>query len=247
MDKFNGQDVVINLKLFKQLQFYQIFDSSEGTKIFRWNIHQLFYIVFAVISISIQSYGISTSFTSNCNRISNIDYFLLSYTSTHVYLSFWKLIKCFNDRARFLDLFKIMQFHFLTTKECSKYREVLYKHRDKTIKFTNHFLIFSVVVIVQWFIFPLLINVITNFENSNVRAKNIENLCFDVTTKTYNQNIVIFYSIETTIALFTVYLLIMFDLLLISLCSAIISQQDVLINTFKSIGHNEEPQLSKIL
>ncbi|XP_060849780.1 odorant receptor 46a-like [Rhopalosiphum padi] len=96
----------------------------------------------------------------------------------------------------------------------------------------------------QWFIFPLVVNVLTNLENSNIRAKNIMNLCFDVSTQTYNQYIDIFYLIETTIASLAVYILIMIDFLLISLCSAIISQQDVLINTFKSIGHNEEPQIN---
>uniref|UniRef100_A0A2S2P497 Reverse transcriptase domain-containing protein n=1 Tax=Schizaphis graminum TaxID=13262 RepID=A0A2S2P497_SCHGA len=49
MDNFNGQDVIINLKLFRQIQIYQIFDSSEEIKIFRWKIHQIFYCVYAVI------------------------------------------------------------------------------------------------------------------------------------------------------------------------------------------------------
>jgi hypothetical protein len=246
MDKFNGQDVIINLKLLKQLQFYQIFDSSEGIKIFRWNIHQLFYIVYAVISICIQSYGIFTSFSTKCNPISNIDYVLIFYTSLHVYVSYWKLFKCFNDRDRFFDLFKIMQFNFLTTKECSKYGEVLYKHRDKTIKFTNNYLICSAVVVVQWFIFPVLINEISNLENSNIRAKNVMNLCFYVNTQTYNQYIIIFYLLETAIALLAMYLLIMFDFLFISLCSARISQQDVLITAFNNIGYEDKPQISKI-
>lgn len=38
MDKFNGENILINFKLFKQLQFYQIFHSSE-IKIVGWNIH----------------------------------------------------------------------------------------------------------------------------------------------------------------------------------------------------------------
>uniref|UniRef100_A0A2S2NX35 Uncharacterized protein n=1 Tax=Schizaphis graminum TaxID=13262 RepID=A0A2S2NX35_SCHGA len=246
MAKFNGQDVIINLELFRKLQFYQIFDSSEGIKIFRWNIHQLFFAVYAVISICIQSYGFSTSFSTKCNPISNIDYFLIIYTSINVYISCWKLFKCLNDRDRFLDLFKIMQFNFLTTTKCSKYGKVLYKHHDETKKFINYFLICAVVISIQWFSFPLVYNEIVNLENSNIRAKNIMNLCFGVTTKTYNHNIFIFYLIEIANALLILYFLTMFDVLSISLCSANVSQQRVLINAFNNIGYEDKPQISKI-
>ncbi|CAH1736830.1 unnamed protein product [Aphis gossypii] len=245
MDSFNGQNILINFKLFKQLQFYQIFHSS-GLKIFGWSIHQLFYIVFGLVGLCIQCYGLSTSFFNNCKNISEIDSFLIVFASTQMYLSFWKLFKCLNDRNRLLDLFKIAQLNFLTSEECTKYSKVLYKHRDKNSKFVNYFLIFSFVVILQWFMFPIVINQILYFENSNVRAQNIINLCFGVATLTYNKFVLIFYLLEITVTSLTVYILIMMDTLIISLCSAIIYHQEVLIYAFKNIGYEDNPKIISI-
>jgi len=103
------------------------------------------------------------------------------------------------------------------------------------------------VVILQWFIFPIVINQILNFENSNVRAQNIINLCFGVATLTYNKFVLIFYLLEITVTSLTVYILIMMDALIISLCSAIIYHQEVLIYAFKNIGYEDNSTISKII
>ncbi|KAF0730384.1 odorant receptor 22b-like, partial [Aphis craccivora] len=209
-----------------QLQFYQIFHSS-GIKIFGRNLHQLFYIIYALVALCIKCYGISTLFSTNCKFLSYTDYVLVSYGTSHMCLSLWKLFKCLKDRNRLLDLFKIGQLNFLTSEKCAKYSKILTKHRDKNLKFANNFLIFSFMVIIQWFIFPIVLLQIINFENSNVRAQNIINLCFGVSTKTYNKYYLIFYLLELVPASITVYMLLMMDTLIISLCSAIIYQQDI--------------------
>jgi len=76
-------------------------------------------------------------------------------------------------------------------------------------------------------------------ENSNVRYKNIMNLRYDVSKYTYNRYIVIFVLLETSIISFGVYFLVMTDLFLMSFCSVIITQQEVLIHAFKNIGYFE--------
>jgi len=245
MDSFNEQNILINFNLFKQLQFYQIF-YSDRSKFFGWNVHQLFYIVFGLVGLCIQCYGLSTSFSTNCKFLSNIDYFLIFYLTTQNYLSYWKLFKCLIDRNRFLELFKIGQLHFLMTKECVKYSKLLYKHHDKNLKFKNYSLIFSFVVIIL-FIFPFVINEIIDFENSNVRAENIINFCFGVSTSMYNKYYLVFYLLEATVASLSLYILIMIDTLIISLCSAITYQQDVLIYVFKNIGYEDKPTTCKII
>jgi len=50
---------------------------------------------------------------------------------------------------------------------------------------------------------------------------------------------------EITISSMVTYFMVMTDFLLIPLCIAIISQQDLLIHAFKNIGHEEKPQISK--
>jgi len=246
MDGFNEQNILINFNLFKELQFYQIFHSS-GIKIFGLNIHQLFYIFYALVALCIECYGISTLFSTNCKFLSYIDYFIIFYVVNQMCLSFWKLFKCLNDRNRFLDLFKIARLNFLTSEECTKYIKVLYKHHNKNLKFVNYFLIFSFVVILQWFIFPIVLLKILNFEDSNVRAQNIINFCFGVSTQTYNKYFLIFYLLEIVPTSITVYILLMIDTLIISLCSAIIYQQEILIYAFKNIGYEDNPTISKII
>ncbi|KAF0766732.1 odorant receptor 22b-like, partial [Aphis craccivora] len=130
------------------------------------DIRQHFYIYYALVECCGISALFSTTKANNYKNNSKIDYFLMIFASTYVYLSIWKLFKCLKDRKNFLDLFKIGKLDFLTSKECSKYSKVQYKHRDKNLKFVNYFLIFSFVVILQWFIFPIVINEIINFENS---------------------------------------------------------------------------------
>jgi len=152
MDSFNGQNILINFKLFKQLQFYQIFHSS-GIKIFGLNIHQLFYIFYALVGLFIECYEISTLFFTNCKFLSYIDYVILFYGANQLYLSIWKLFKYLKDRNRLLDLFKIAQLNFLRSEECAKYSKVLYKYHDKNLKFSNYFLIISFVVIINGLFF----------------------------------------------------------------------------------------------
>jgi len=67
--------------------------------------------------------------------------------------------------------------------------------------FTNWYAILSFAVLLQWLITPVLVNLLTTSESSNVRLQNIVNLNFGVSTHTFNQNYVIFYLIELFITL----------------------------------------------
>jgi len=160
MDTSNEKNILINLQLLKWFQFYQVFDSS-GTKIFGWNGHQLCFIVATVISLFLFCYGIAGFFFNNkCNIITN-DLFLIFVVNTQVLLSIWKLFVYLNNRNKFLDLIKITQINFLKSDQCFNYH-------DKTITFTNYILIFEIVLILQWLIFPLVYNKFIVLENSDV-------------------------------------------------------------------------------
>jgi len=244
MDTFNEQNVIINFKLWKKLQFYQIFDLTSGTKIYGWNVHQLFFTVHTAFALIFNCYGTFGIVFTKSNTVSYVDLFDVFTTNTQIFLSLWRLFVLLNNTNRYLDLFKIAQINFLRSKQCSNYHKILYKHRDRLMMFTNCFLTYFVALVLQWIFIPLVINKFTIFENSNVRAKNIINYSFFVSTQTYNQYFIIFYIMELTIASITVYILIMTDILLISLCSTIVSQQGVLIHAFKNIGHEENPDTS---
>lgn len=244
MNTFRDQDVAINLKLLKQCHFYQIFDSSNR-KVFGWNVHQICFVMFAVVVQCFVCYGNAGSVFEKDDVVSNIDYFLIFYTNIHTYLSLWKFIVYLYNSKKIGKVFNVTRINFLTSETCCNYSEILHKYRYKTIRFTNWYIIFSIVVIIQWLIFPLGINMFIISGNSNVRYKNIMNLRYDVSTHTYNQYIIIFVLMETTTLSFAMYFMVMTDLMLISFCSAIITQQEVLIHAFKNIGHEDKSQISK--
>jgi len=120
MDTFNEQNIFINLKLLKRLQFYQIFDRN-GKKILGWNVHQLFFIVFTIISIIFLCYGNAGFFFYKCETITNMDLFLIFVADTQVLLSIWKLFIILNHRENILDIIKIMQINFLRSEQWSNY------------------------------------------------------------------------------------------------------------------------------
>jgi len=244
MNTFKDQDVAINLKLLKQCHFYQIFDSSNR-KVFGWNVHQICFVMFAVVVQCIVCYGNAGSVFEKDDVVTNIDYFLIFYTNIHTYLSLWKFIVYLYNAKKIGKVFNVTRINFLTSETCCNYSEILHKYRYKTIRFTNWYIIFSIVVILQWLIFPLGINMFIISGNSNVRYKNIMNLRYDVSTHTYNQYIIIFVLMETTALSFAMYFMVMTDLILISFCSAINTQQEVLIHAFKNIGHEDKSQISK--
>lgn len=217
-------DVAINLKLLKQWHFYQIFDSSNR-KVFGLNVHQICFVMFAVVDQCFVCYGNAGSVFEKDDVVTNIDYFLIFYTNIHTYLSLWKFIVYLYNAKKILKVLNVTQVNFLTSETCCNYGEIPHKYRDKTIRFTNWYIIFSIVVIIQWLIYPLRINKFIISGNSNVRYKNIMNLRYDVSTQTYNQYIIIFVLMETTTLLFAMYFMVMTDLILISFCSAIITQQ----------------------
>lgn len=174
-----------------------------------------------------------------------IDYFLNTFTSLNIQLAFWRMFVYLYNANKVFDLFDVTRFDFFTSKQCVNYKNILYKYCDKFRKFSNWYVIFSIVILVQWIIFPIAIKLLTTPESSNVRFGNILNLNFNVSAQTYNQYFVIFFLIEAIIAFGSIYNFIMTHLLLISFCSVIMYQQKILINLLRNFGHIDNPQTSK--
>ncbi|XP_060876717.1 uncharacterized protein LOC132949713 [Metopolophium dirhodum] len=241
MSTLKDDDVAINLKLLKQCQFYQIFDPSE-IMIYGWNVHQLFYIVYTGVVQCFIIYGSVGLFSEDTDN--KIDYFLITFTNLNILISFWRLTVYLYNANKVSDLFNVTRYDFFTSEQCVKYKTTLYNYRDKIRQFTNWYVILSIVVTIQWLMFPIAINMLTTSENLNVRYQNILNLNFGVTAYTYNQYFVIFYIIEVNLTLYIAYIFIMTNVLLISFCSAIMSQQDILVQAFKNLGHENSPRIS---
>lgn len=75
-------------------------------------------------------------------------------------------------------------------------------------------------------------------KNDNRRLENVINRRYPITVNTYNQYYVLFYIIETIIAIKSLYLILMIDILLLSIGWAITVQYEVLAVAFKNLGHD---------
>lgn len=242
MNTLKDDDVAINLKLLKQCQFYQIFDPS-GIMIYGWNVHQIFYTVYTGVVQCFIIYGSVRLFSEDTDN--KVDYFLIIFANLNILISFSRLIVYLYYSNKVTDLFNVTRYDFFTSEQCVKYKTTLYIYRHKISQFTNWYVILGILVTIQWLMFPIVINMFTISENLNVRYQSILNLNFGVSAHTYNQYFVIFYLVEVNTILYCTYIFMMTHLLLVSFCSAIMSQQDILVQAFKNLGHENNPQISK--
>lgn len=245
MDKSRVEDFVINLELMKKSKFYHIFN-PDGSKIFNCNAYRLLLILYGSIVNCIVVYSALGFFVEMDDALSYTDFFVVIFVMTNFFLCSWRICVFLYNVNAIYDVFSVSRFDFLKSKQCCKNLNVLDDYRDRTIKTTNYFFLFSSIVMSQWILFPLVVIAFTTPEDENGRFQNIMNLRYPVSTYTYNRYYFIFYSIEVMVAIFTMYAMIMPDILLMSLCWAIIAQQEVLTRAFKNIGHEDNSQIGKI-
>jgi len=245
MDKSRVEDFVINLELMKKSRFYHIFN-PDGSKIFNCNAYRLLLFLYGSIVNCIVVYSALGFFVEMDDALSYTDFFVVIFVMTNFFLCYWRICVFLYNVNAIRDVLGVSRFDFLKSKRCCKDSNVLDDYRDRTIKITNYFFVFSSTVMSQWILFPLVVVAFTTPEDENGRFQNIMNLRYPVSTYTYNRYYFIFYSMEVMVAIFTMYAMIMPDILLMSMCWAIIAQQEVLTRAFENIGHEDNSQTGKI-
>jgi len=238
METFKDHTATINLKFLKQCGFYQIFDPNSK-KIFGWNVYQLSFIVLIGISECLMCFGNCGFLFELEDTINNIDLFLVIFSNFMHYSNVLKLVILIFNRKKILDLFKVTDLMFLKSKHCRDNIQVLYKHRNRNLKLTNSYFYLGIIIIFQWFIFPIIINSFIAYKNDNQRKENIINRQYPVDINTFNKYYFLFYIFEFIIAMKSIYLIMMIDILLLSIGWAIIVQYEVLAVAFKNVGYNE--------
>ncbi|XP_022160523.1 uncharacterized protein LOC111026702 [Myzus persicae] len=242
MDKLRVEEFSINLELMKRFRFYHIFNPNVTT-IFNFNAYRLLLFLCGSIMIMIIVYSTLGFFVEMDDTLSYIDFFVVIFVMIVLFLCYWRICIFLYNADAIHDLFSISRIDFLNSKHCCKNVNVLYDNRDKSIKISNYFFLLSTTVMSQWIIFPLVVIAFTKPEDENTRFQNILNLRYPVSTHTFNQYYYIFYLIEVAVAVFTMYVMIMPDILLMSFCWVIMAQQEVLIRAFKNIGYEENSQI----
>ena len=245
MDNLRVEEVAINLKLWKLYRFYHMLKPNNYTNIFNCNVYRLILFIYGAIVNCMVIYSIIGFFVEMDDIISNVDVFLVVFVMINFFFCSWRICIILSKSDAICDVLTVSQLNFLMSKQCFKHLNVLYDYRDRTIKITNYFFVFTVIVLIQWIIFPIMLITFTESDVENIRSPNIMNLRFPVTTQTYNQYYFIFYLMEVAISAFPIYVIMVTDTLVLSFSLVIISQQEVINRVFKSIGHEENSQSSK--
>jgi len=246
MDDLKIEEVAINLKLWKLYRFYQMLKPNNNKKIFNCNVNRLILFIYGAIVSCMVVYSTIGFFVEMDGIISEVDIFLALVIMINFFFCSWRMCLILSKCDTICDVLNVSQLNFLKSKQCHKHLNVLYKYRDRMIKITNYFLYVSLMVMLQWIIYPLVVIAFTRPEMENGRLQNVLNLRFPVSTYTYNQHYFIFYLIEVVLTIFIMYVMIMPDILIMSICCAIMAQQEVLTRAFKNIGHEDNSQIGNI-
>lgn len=226
------QQVAINLELLIRCRFYQMFNPN-GIKIKNWNVYQLVCITLTAIAQLVIVYATFGFFVETDDYFTDIELIVIVGVHIENYICLLKISVFLYHSNTIWDLFDVARFNFLTSKLCRNNIKLLNKSRDTSIKLTNAYSILTLGIMIQWLLFPIVINKFIAPESVNHRLHNIFNFRFPVTLHNYNNYYVIFCVMEIIVAMFFLYVLLVIDVFLISLCWVINGQHEVLTLAFK--------------
>jgi hypothetical protein len=151
-----------------------MFDSNTK-KIFGWNIYKFSFIILTVITQCLIAVGNCGFLFELDDTINNMDLFLIIFSSSFNYLTVWKVIILMFNKSKILHLLDVTDLKCLKSKHCCNNIKILYKHRNKTLQRTKFYFNFCVLVIIQWVIYPIVINSFIANKNDNQRLENVIN------------------------------------------------------------------------
>ncbi|CAH1710664.1 unnamed protein product [Aphis gossypii] len=241
MSSFEVSNVAINIKLYKLLRFYHLFDPNS-TDIFGYHFYRFTGIFITVFIQLFVLFGLLGCFMEMEDTINDIEQFIFIFVNLSNFLSVMKLCVFTYKAKNTWDLFDVTCIHFLKSEKCCKYRnEILEKVRNKSIKLTNFIFGFATMTFIIWTIYPLVVNLflIKTDQNNLQRYQNIFNMRYPVTINTYNQYYFFFYTIEMIMGFFILYNSILIDTFLVSFCWVLIAQYEILSEAFGSIEYKD--------
>ncbi|XP_025192333.1 uncharacterized protein LOC112592486 [Melanaphis sacchari] len=230
-------EVSINLKLFKLFRFFHLFD-PKSQKIFNFNVYYLAWFIINCVIGCILVYGLLGYFTETEDVFDITFHLQLVFCYLLYYLALLKIITFLYKAHNFCDLLHVTRMDFLTSTHCQTHIGILYKYRNKSIKITNLISSFGILTTLEWILFPLMLQLLQkeDLNQLNRRFENIFNLRFPVTSHFYNNNYVIFYIMESSIAIFLLYVTVVIDLFFISVCYVMIAQYEMIKRAYETVN-----------
>jgi len=241
MSSFEDSDVAINIKLYKLLCYYYLFDPNSP-KIFGYHFYRFTAISITVFIQSFVSYGLLGCFMEMEDTVNDIEQFIFIFINLSNFLSVMIICVLTYKANDTWDLFDVTCIHFLKSEQCCKFKnKILEKVRNKSIKFTNFIFGFAFMTYTIWIMYPLVVNFffITTDQNNHQRYQNVFNLRYPVTINTYNKYYLFFYTIELILGFFILYNSIFIDTFLVSFCWVLIAQYEILSEAFGSIEYKD--------
>lgn len=237
LDVLKDHELAINWKLFKRCRYYHIMFESNPLAIMKWNGYQISFMIAIVTFVGLILFGNMGFFMNLDITFTNIEYIMIFYCFIHAYLMLYKLFVLIYFSKKFWYILNVSQIKFLKSIPCIKNRKILNTHRDETTKLTNIYCILSIYAIVQWMIFPFVVEIFYPSNIETKRIQNVVNIPFPFTIFYYNKYYIIFYVIESVLSGFLMYGLFMIDLFLLSFGWVIVAQYRVIIHAFSDIGY----------
>ncbi|KAE9535088.1 hypothetical protein AGLY_008380 [Aphis glycines] len=232
-----SNEVSINLKLFKLIHFFQLFDPSIQ-KMCNINIYHLGCHVMNCVTGCIVMYGLLGCFIEMEDRLNIVNQIQLMFCVLIYYSSLFKIITFLYKANNIWDLLRVSHVNFLTSSQCKTHIGILHKYRNKSIKITNMISTIGVVTTLEWIMFPLLLQLLQEEDTnqSNQRFENIFNFRFPVTINYYNNNYAIFYFMESFITMYMLYIYVAVDVFFISACYIMIAHYEMIKRAYENIN-----------
>lgn len=228
-------------ELMKQLRFYQMFD-PDAKKIFNCNVYKLVHLSF-ILFIQIFNIIIAIGFFSETrNEIDFLDLQVAIFGYINSVLSTLKIIFLMYKADEVKNFIDLTDCDLLMSAQCRKHIHIVHKFRNYSMKVIQFFYTLCMIVIVLWFLFPLVWNHFMMTGDPNQRYQNIYNMPYPISTRNYNQNYFVFFLIEVMIEIFVSYYTGLTDFFVYSCCWITIAQYKMLFEAFKCIGHDWESE-----
>lgn len=206
------------------------------------NVYRLPFYVITAITICVLAFGTLGIFFGNDDTTNEVDTFLLICIYIQCYFSVWKLIAILYNVNTIYEIFDVTSLNLIKNKSNDGRLKIFFERLYKIKTMIIVYFVFTLVVVLQWIIFPLINNMVPTIESTNHYKRNILNWKFPVSLETYNQYYIFFYISETIFTIVMSYSVISVDVFIVSYIYMVIAKYEILMRTLENIGHENKPQ-----
>lgn len=245
MEKEDGEKSLFNVTLAKCVGLYQILD-PETTKIRGYNAYHVGMVALAVYGSFVSIVLCANGWHSwSYDTTASVMYFAIAQNGLY---QVYKVLTVVGRCAQVSRCLQITRFDFQSSRGRRGGR-LLESGRARSVLFTNWFAFLGFIGVVCYVSCPLLFygNFVAVLHRDGSTAGdyrlNIVNAYLPTTmmsADTYNRYFYAFYATEVVYIVFYALFLFVFDVLSITLCTAMACQLQITCESFKSLGHHDD-------